>query len=258
MENVVFFMFFSCFFMVLQAKGCSKGRFELVFRGEEEAIEVLSGHSSRLSLEEKAELIVTETFGVLLLSEGCLESLAHARRHLAAPAVVPRGGAQAARLLSCEALRGYEDTGRVHCAAPGGFCVNALPGATWMSQRVHLFEALRGSKERRWQPLAAVGRWISPPAAWRTSQRAVPRRLECLECARGDFRLRAACDGHVDAVVLSWEVWADEEKTEKLSTHAEDTKDRRRRDFSLSKPFRSHFRSISRPFRLFRLLLSPV
>eukprot|EP00913_Durusdinium_trenchii_P034729 g32487.t1 len=67
-----------------------------------------------VSAQEKADLIVSETFGVLLLQEGCLRSFVHGRERLllpctpfaaSVPAVVPCGGAQAARLLGSAQLR---------------------------------------------------------------------------------------------------------------------------------------------------------
>ena len=75
----------------------------------QQIITVHAGHSTSLSLAEKdrADVIVSETFGVLLLQEGCLKSLVHARHHLAKPgaAIVPAGATQCAQLLSSRALR---------------------------------------------------------------------------------------------------------------------------------------------------------
>ena len=72
-------------------------------------IDVHAGHSALLSLAEKdkADVIVSETFGVLLLQEGCLKSFIHARENLAKPgaSILPAGGAQHARLLASTALR---------------------------------------------------------------------------------------------------------------------------------------------------------
>lgn len=187
--------------------------------GLEESIEAKEGHSTKLSFseEEKAEVIVSETFGVLLLQEGCLGSLAHANQQLLRPRptgagdslrCVPRGGAQMLRLLSSTALRDatggrlpeemnhlarWRDTGRVNFSAPGGFCVNALPDASWMSERISILEVDF------------------------TSSTEIP--------ASREFVVHALQDGYLDAVVTSWEVWADQEKTQKLTTHAEDTKD---------------------------------
>ncbi|CAE8618614.1 unnamed protein product [Polarella glacialis] len=38
------------------------------------------------------------------------------------------------------------------------------------------------------------------------------------------FRLAALKDGVIHAVVASWEVWSDEERTHKITTHPEDTR----------------------------------
>ena len=82
-----------------------------------ENIIVHSGHSTSLSLAEddRVDVIVSETFGVLLLQEGCLTSFIHARDHLAKPGakILPAGGAQHARLLSSSTLRSTSS------AAPG-------------------------------------------------------------------------------------------------------------------------------------------
>ncbi|CAK9050750.1 unnamed protein product, partial [Durusdinium trenchii] len=190
--------------------------------GLEQSIRVLDGHSTAIDLpdEEKADLIVSETFGVLLLQEGCLRSFVHGRERLllpctpfaaSVPAVVPCGGAQAARLLGSAQLRKatggavpaelrhmarWRDTGRVHFSAPGGFCVNAIDDALWMSDRLYILEVDFTSSS-----------------------------LSDIPSSR-EFVLHALQDGYVDAVVLSWEVWADKEKSLKLTTHAEDTKDK--------------------------------
>ena len=77
--------------------------------GFKDTISVHAGHSTTLSLAEKdrCDVIVSETFGVLLLQEGCLKSFIHAREHLAKPSadIIPAGGVQYARLMGSPALR---------------------------------------------------------------------------------------------------------------------------------------------------------
>ncbi|CAJ1387219.1 unnamed protein product [Effrenium voratum] len=178
-------------------------------------VQVLQGHSTslRLAPEERADIIVSETFGVLLLQEGCLDSFVHAREHLAKPGapILPCGGMQCATLLSSTALRTasgglfteqpdmshvarLRDTGRVHFSVPGGFSVNALPDACAMSERLCVLE------------LDFATSTLSDIPASRT------------------FVLHALQEGCIDAVVTSWEVWADKQRKQILSTHAEDTK----------------------------------
>ena len=77
--------------------------------GFQDIINVHAGHSTELwlDLKDRFDVIVSETFGVLLLQEGCLKSFIHAREHLAKPSadIIPAGGVQYARLMGSPALR---------------------------------------------------------------------------------------------------------------------------------------------------------
>ncbi|CAE8584590.1 unnamed protein product, partial [Polarella glacialis] len=84
-------------------------RWSAATNGVGERVSVREGWSTKMTLpeDERADVIVSETFGVLLLQEDCLNSLVHAREHLAKPgaAIIPAGGAQYVTLLMSSALR---------------------------------------------------------------------------------------------------------------------------------------------------------
>merc|ERR1719464_1209661 len=76
--------------------------------GQADRVHVLHAQSSEVVLaeEDRADVIVSETFGTLLLGEGALEHLADARRRLARPGalVIPGHGAQHAMLVTAPSL----------------------------------------------------------------------------------------------------------------------------------------------------------
>jgi len=181
--------------------------------GFQDIINVHAGHSTELwlDLKDRFDVIVSETFGVLLLQEGCLKSFIHAREHLAKPSadIIPAGGVQYARLMGSPALRltsssaekpdmlhvdALRDTGRVQFSLPGGFSVNSLPDACWMSESVGILEVDFATYKLDDIPL-------------------------CRE-----FPVRILQDGVVDAIVTSWEVWSDKERTLCMSTDADKSK----------------------------------
>lgn len=178
--------------------------------------------SSRTVLREaeKAEVIVSETLGALLLGEGTLDYLSDARSRLAAPGMrmIPAGGAQYAVLVSSatlasissvttnaatstchgfdlSAIGSLQDTATLLFTKQWVFRLNSLPDLVHMSERVQMFELDFGHHTRKDIPDTKV------------------------------FRLTALEDGVIHAVVASWEIWSDEERTHVLTTHPEDTKD---------------------------------
>lgn len=192
-------------------------------------VRIIRGLSGEVRLRKKsdrAEVVLLDSFGSLLLSEGCLHDLAHARRHLARPGakVIPSGAAQFAVLVSSPSLRPISalrvphpdapdidlssfarlhDTASMCSATHGrGFHLDALPDLVSMSPRVCLFSLDLQTAGPRDVPL----------------ERSV--------------RFRALRDGQVDAVVASWELWAagppcprDDSGPERrlgVSTHLED------------------------------------
>lgn len=186
--------------------------------GHSECVRVVHKLSSKVILpdEEKAEVIVSETLGALMLGEGTLDYLADARRRLACPGVrvIPAGGSQYAMLVSSPSLRmvssvcpecchGFDlsaigclqDTGNLFFSKQWGFRLNSLPDLMQMSERVSVLDVDFHSTERK------------HIAASRT------------------FELEALQDGVIHAVVASWEVWSDAERRHRISTHPEDTKD---------------------------------
>lgn len=168
-----------------------------------------------LSPSEKADVIISETLGALMLGEGMLDYLADARHRLAKPGalVIPAGGAQYAVLVASNALAmvssvqpagslgfdlsaigSLQDTGNLFFTKQWGFRLNSLPDLTMMSERVKILEVDFTQTERH------------HIAATRT------------------FHLKALQAGVIHAVVASWEVWNDAERTHRITTHPEDTK----------------------------------
>eukprot|EP00811_Abedinium_folium_P030390 NODE_4865_length_1837_cov_6.991228.p1 GENE.NODE_4865_length_1837_cov_6.991228~~NODE_4865_length_1837_cov_6.991228.p1 ORF type:complete len:437 (-),score=131.20 NODE_4865_length_1837_cov_6.991228:243-1553(-) len=169
----------------------------------------------RLKQEEKADVIVSETLGALMLGEGMLDYLADARRRLAKPgaAVVPAGGAQYAMLVSSSSLAmitsvqpkccldfdlsaigSLQDTGNIFFTKQWGFRLNSIADFVPMCERVEVLSV----------DFHATDRYHIP--------------------ASKNFTVEVLHDGIIHAVVASWEVWSDKEKTLRITTHPEDTK----------------------------------
>lgn len=194
-------------------------RINIERNGESGKIRVIHSLSNNVVLEddERADVIVSETLGALMLGEGMLDYLADARERLAKPgaAVVPAGGAQYAMLISSPSLamvssvqpqccKGFDlsaigslqDTGNLFFTKQWGFRLNSLPDIVVMSDRICLLEVDFQSSERAHIP------------------------------ATKTFQLQARHAGVVHAVVASWEVWSDpEQRRHKITTHPEDTRD---------------------------------
>jgi len=166
--------------------------------------------------EERVDVIVSETLGALMLGEGMLDYLADARLRLAKPgcAVIPAGGAQYAVLISSaslamvssvqpaccngfdlSAIGSLQDTGNLFFTKQWGFRLNSLVDLVEMSPRLCMLEVDFHSSERKDIP------------------------------ATKTFQLQALRAGTVHAVVTSWEVWSDAERTHRITTHPEDTRD---------------------------------
>ncbi|CAK0833328.1 unnamed protein product [Prorocentrum cordatum] len=224
--------------------------------GEKGKITIIHDLSSNVQLaeEDKAEAIVSETLGALMLGEGMLDYLVDARRRLCRPgaAVIPAGGAQYATLgrrisspslamvssVNSQCCKGFDlsaigslqDTGNLFFTKQWGFRLNSLPA---VERLVHV-----RNMPGRVCPVAP-----GPPspldlgAAWTTVAPdlvEMSERVSILEVDFGHterahipatktFRLQALHDGIVHAVVASWEVWA-ANKAHRITTHHEDTK----------------------------------
>lgn len=186
--------------------------------GQSGKVEIVHDLSSKLKLadEEKADVIVSETLGALMLGEGMLDYLADARRRLARPdaAVVPALGSQYAMLISSptlamvssvqsesdhgfdlSAIGSLQDTGNLFFTKQWGFRLNSLPDMVRMSERVCILDVEFGTTMRKDIPLVKT------------------------------FRLEALADGIIHAVVASWQVWGDKDRSHSMTTHPEDTKD---------------------------------
>lgn len=182
-----------------------------------DGIEVIHNLSSRVTLPEdqKADVLVSETLGALMLGEGMLDYVSDARRRLARPGaqVIPAGGAQYAMLISsadlsmvssvqkeqCQgfdlsAIGSLQDTGNLFFTKQWGFRLNTLPDLIHMSERIPILEVDFHTSERADIPVSKT------------------------------FQLLAKHDGVIHAVVTSWEVWSDSARTHRIATHPEETK----------------------------------
>lgn len=185
--------------------------------GQEGKVRMLHNLSSNVTLpdDQKADVIISETLGALMLGEGMLDYLADARRRLARPgaAVIPAGGAQFAQLISspslamvsnvqpscCQgfdlsAIGSLQDTGNLFFTKQWGFRLNSIPDLITMSERIRILDVDFQATERR--------------------------DIEAIKT----FELEALHDGVIHAVVASWEVWSDSARTHKIATHPEETK----------------------------------
>jgi len=186
--------------------------------GQNDRIKIVHNLSSKLVLkeEDKVDVIVSETLGALMLGEGMLDYLVDAKRRLARPdaVVIPALGNQYAVLVSSPTLamisnvqnhcnKGFDlsaigslqDTANLFFTKQWGFRLNSLPDLQFMSERFCVLEVEFGTTQRKDIPLVKT------------------------------FRLVALHDGIIHAVVASWEVFGDKEKTHRMTTHPEDTKD---------------------------------
>jgi len=184
-----------------------------------DTIRVLHDSSSAVSLhaEDKADVIVCEAMGTLMLGEGMLSILADARRRLAQPdvEVVPAGGLQFATLVSSPslaALMGWHegpgfygldmsaancllDTGKVMSTKGRGIRLGLLPDLVQMSDTVCILSVDFASDTCRDIPVQKT------------------------------FEVTVQCDGVVHAIVAFWEVSAGKDKRLRISTDYRDPSD---------------------------------
>lgn len=194
-------------------------RLNLQRNSQDKKVQILHSLSSNIVLreEEKADVVVSEILGALMLGEGMLDYIADARKRLCKPGatMIPAGGAQYAMLIASPSLaavsrvqpeccKGFDltaigslqDTSSVFFTKQWGFRLNSLDDLEMMSERVRILEVDFGTSDRRSIPQTRT------------------------------FELQALQDGVIHAVVASWEVWSDTAKTHVISTHPEDTKDK--------------------------------
>lgn len=161
--------------------------------------------------ELRSDVVVSEIMGTLLNGESVIDYIADARERLAVPGarLLPAGGAQHCVLVASPMLRRFtsvdvaktchgldlsamdELRDTAQGVSPNSFGLNlgSLPDLVLMSKRTELF-ALDFATSCRDD---------------------IPQEAE--------YQLVASCDGVVDAVVATWEVWADDERKVRLSTH---------------------------------------
>jgi len=183
-------------------------------------VQVAHSLSSCLQVPEaqRADVIVCEPSDIFLLGQGggaSLDYLDDARSRLAKPAasIVPAGGAQYAILITSSVLGArstvcshesahvdlsnlgvFLDTGTVISSREKGFRLSSLPDLAYMSERACLFS-------------------LDFHIATRKN---IPR--------KHTVTLTALEDGRVDAVMTSWDMWANMTRSPRLTAHAEDTK----------------------------------
>mmetsp|Transcript_7462 Transcript_7462/g.13359 ORF Transcript_7462/g.13359 Transcript_7462/m.13359 type:complete len:452 (+) Transcript_7462:37-1392(+) len=189
--------------------------------GMSDKIKVVHNMSNKVVLaeEEKADVIVSETLGTVMLGEGILDFMSDARRRLAKPnaRVIPSQGSQYAMLVSSASLETIssfrkgrcigdfdltaigvlQDTANLFFTKQWGFRLSTIQDLVQMSDRICILNVDFHKTERN--HLSQVK----------------------------EFRLTARSSGVIHAVVASWEVSSEDGAGNHLnmSTHHEDTKD---------------------------------
>ncbi|CAJ1327907.1 unnamed protein product, partial [Effrenium voratum] len=159
--------------------------------------------SSRVSLAP-ADLIVTETFGTMLLGEGVLNWISDARDRLLKPggAIIPAGGCQYLTL--------------VELASSG------VP-SPWHPKVWRNFDL------SPWERLQDTLYWKAMSGASREKPRALSERICLLEVdlytmtaedvpKSKILRIKAQKAGIIHAALFDWDIWADPQRTQVLST----------------------------------------
>ncbi|CAJ1403144.1 unnamed protein product [Effrenium voratum] len=159
--------------------------------------------SSRVSLAP-ADLIVTETFGTMLLGEGVLNWISDARDRLLKPggAIIPAGGCQYLTL--------------VELASSG-------VSSPWHPK------VWRNLDLSPWERLQDTLYWKAMSGASREKPRALSERICLLEVdlytmtaedvpKSKILRIKAQKAGIIHAALFDWDIWADPQRTQVLST----------------------------------------
>jgi len=188
---------------------------------QSDKVKVVHSRSEEVELApmDRADVIVSETLGTLLLGEGILDNLADARQRLAKPdaVMIPGFGTQFAMLvaspslamlssvrpdtvhgLDLSATNCLQDTGTIYFSKTKGLQLSSLPDLVQMSQRV----------------------CVLPVDFHLMAPRDVPRSKT--------VQLQALQDGVIHAILASWEVWTTENNEvqapcHRLTTHLEDS-----------------------------------
>mmetsp|Transcript_33934 Transcript_33934/g.101202 ORF Transcript_33934/g.101202 Transcript_33934/m.101202 type:complete len:733 (-) Transcript_33934:85-2283(-) len=156
----------------------------------------------RMPLGQQADVLVTETFGTMLLGEGAIGFVPDARERLLREGgkVIPAGGCQYVTLVE----------------APD-FAATLTPGA-WAGLNLSRLETLQDNLY--WK--ASVGASRSPLV--HLTERLCVLELDLQRDTRDSvpenrtFRIRATHPGTVHAALFDWDVWADAGRDELLST----------------------------------------
>ncbi|CAE8620676.1 unnamed protein product [Polarella glacialis] len=157
---------------------------------------------SQLAQGRRADLLVTETFGTILLGEGALNFVPDARDRLLKEGgvMIPAGGCQYVTLI--------QDTDL---------------SATWQPPEWHGFNL------SHLRVLQDTVYWKAMVGAQKTSYQHLTERICVLEVdlyedtsdsvpKNRTFRIQAKASGTIQAALFDWDIWSDVQRTEVLST----------------------------------------
>lgn len=170
-------------------------------------VTVLPLLSSKIGLEllpaaRKADLLVTETFGTMLLGEGALNFVPDVRDRLLKEGgtIIPAGGCQYATLVEVPDL------------------MAAWSPASWDGLNLSHLESLQDTVY--WKAMVGASR----ARHVRLSERICVLEVDLYRSTSDDvpknrsFRFQANRKGTVHAVLFDWDIWVDRERTQILST----------------------------------------
>lgn len=183
--------------------------------GQEEQVRLIHNLSNRVKLkaDERADVLVSETLGALMLGEGTLNYIVDARKRLLKPGatIIPAGGRQFVVLIESPeiasississgwngfdlgAIDRLQDTATLLLTKTWGFRLNSI-ASTRLCDPVQLFEV----------------DFHTDTAMSINQQMHIP--------------VKITHSGKVHAVVAFWEVWSDKDKKFVMSTDPEHTK----------------------------------
>lgn len=188
----------------------------------EDVVQIVHSLSTSLECmeEDKVDVIVTETLGTLLNGESIIDYLADARERLAVPSarLVPAGGAQCCVLVMSETID--------RLTSIGGTSQQTSCHGLDLSAMNSLRDTAQAVSPNAWGlRLAGLSDLVL------MSERLKLYELDFSTCNREDipeervYPVQALRSGVVHAVVATWEVWGDPERTTCLNTHLYDPAD---------------------------------
>lgn len=169
-------------------------------------------------LPQKANLLISEIIGTLLLGESALEYVADVRERLLAPdaIIIPAGGCQFVELIECEDLESITS-------------VKSWGGLDLSSMNI-LQDTVSTVFTKQY------GFRLNSVAYKSIVEKTCVADVDFYTHKSGDLPLsqkihvKAAKSGRIHAVVMYWEAYADRDRTIVMSTNPQDTKDNFSRD----------------------------